>query len=249
MNWRVVFVAATVALTGCAQSPQAPAPTQGPRFVPAPDYPTTVPGLVTVAPMRHPSDVAVIAPDVEHVIWAKAAIDASAVAGKPRPTPARSVPVAQAVCADGDGDGVCDARDRCPDTPRDERVDAAGCTCEMTAVLQFEFDSDELLPEDRLILDRIAQRMKAVELIAGEAIGHTDSVGEPDYNLDLSRRRAQSAVNYLAAQGVTESRITVRGKGESEPVADNATAEGRALNRRVVLRRLDCAAATPATAK
>jgi outer membrane protein OmpA-like peptidoglycan-associated protein len=54
-------------------------------------------------------------------------------------------------------------------------------------------------------------------------------------------------VNYLAAQGVTESRITVRGMGEREPVADNGTAEGRALNRRVVLRRLDCASARPAT--
>jgi OOP family OmpA-OmpF porin len=119
----------------------------------------------------------------------------------------------------------------------------------MTAVLQFEFDSDELLAQDRLTLDRIAKRMQAVELIAGEAIGHTDSVGEADYNLDLSRRRAQSAVNYLAAQGVTESRITVRGMGESAPVADNATAEGRALNRRVVLRRLDCTSPLQKTAK
>ncbi len=90
---------------------------------------------------------------------------------------------------------------------------------------------------------------RSAALIAGEAIGHTDSIGTEDYNLDLSRRRAESAVNYLAAQGVTESRITVRGMGESEPVADNATAEGRALNRRVVLRRLDCAQARPGGAQ
>ncbi len=249
MNWRHLFVAATVALSGCAQTPQAPPATSGARFVPAPDYPTTVPGLATVAPMRHSSDVAVIAPDVEHVIWGGTTIDASAVAGKQRQAPARSAQVEPARCPDGDGDGVCDDRDRCPDTRRGERVDAAGCTCEMTAVLQFEFDSDELLAQDRLTLDRIAKRMQAVELIAGEAIGHTDSVGEADYNLDLSRRRAQSAVNYLAAQGVTESRITVRGMGESAPVADNATAEGRALNRRVVLRRLDCTSPLQKTAK
>ena len=247
--WRKVFVyAAGLALTGCAQTPEAPAP-RGPAFVAAPDYPTTVPGVVTVAPLRHVSDVAVIAPDVEHVIWGRSNIDASEVGAKVRPVAPRSAQVAPAPCPDGDADGVCDDRDRCPDTPRGETVDGVGCTCEMTAVLQFEFDSDELLPEDRLVLDRVATRMKAVELIAGEASGHTDSIGTEEYNLDLSRRRAQSAVNYLAAQGVTESRITVRGMGESEPVEDNATAEGRALNRRVVLRRLDCAQARPAGAQ
>ena len=249
MRWRDVMVCVgAVALSGCSQTPEVPGP-RAPTFVEAPDYPTTVPGVVTVAPVRHASDVAVIAPDVEHVIWGRSTIDASAVGAKVRPAAQRSAPVAPTPCPDGDGDGVCDDRDRCPDTPRGEKVDGMGCTCEMTAVLQFEFDSDELLPEDRLVLDRVATRMKAVELIAGEAIGHTDSIGTEEYNLDLSRRRAQSAVNYLAAQGVTESRITVRGMGESEPVADNATAEGRALNRRVVLRRLDCAQARPAGAQ
>ena len=204
------------------------------RLVDSPDYPTTDPGLVTVAPLRHASDVAVIAPDVEHVIWGRMALDASQVSATPRAAAAPSR------CPDRDGDGVCDELDRCPDTLRGERVDRFGCTCELTAVLQFEFDSDELLPADRATLDRVAARMKTVELIAGEAVGHTDSIGTEAYNLDLSRRRAQSAVNYLAQQGVTEARITVRGLGESAPVADNATAEGRALNRRVVLRRLDC---------
>jgi OmpA-OmpF porin, OOP family len=228
-----MIAAVSAGLAGCAQAPVAPAPAPMP-FAAAPDYPTTDAGLVTVAPLRHASDVAVIAPDVEHVIWGRSTLEAAQV------TSAVRAPTPPARCADRDGDGVCDDRDRCPDTPRGERVDRLGCTCEMTAVLQFEFDSDELLVADRLVLDRIALRMKEVELIAGEAIGHTDSIGSADYNLDLSKRRALSAVNYLAQQGVTEARIAVRGLGESAPVADNATAEGRALNRRVVLRRLDC---------
>jgi outer membrane protein OmpA-like peptidoglycan-associated protein len=218
-------------MAGCAPTPTARAPH---LIADAPDYPTTVPGVVTVAPLRHASDVAVIAPDVEHVIWGRSTLQAaevSATARAPQP-PAR--------CTDRDDDGVCDDRDRCPQTPRGERVDRAGCTCELTVVLQFEFDSDELRPADRAVLDEIAARMRAVELIAGEAIGHTDSIGTEAYNLALSQRRAQSAVSYLAHQGVTEARVTVRGLGERRPVADNATAEGRALNRRVVLRRLDC---------
>lgn len=230
-----MIAAVGAGLAGCAQAPVAPAPAPM-QFAAAPDYPTTDAGLVTVAPLRHASDVAVIAPDVEHVIWGRSTLEAAQVSSAVRTT----TPTPPARCADRDGDGVCDDRDRCPETPRGDRVDRLGCTCEMTAVLQFEFDSDALLPADRLVLDRIALRMKEVELIAGEAIGHTDSVGSAAYNLDLSKRRAQSAVNYLAQQGVTEARIAVRGLGERAPVADNATAEGRALNRRVVLRRLDC---------
>jgi outer membrane protein OmpA-like peptidoglycan-associated protein len=63
--------------------------------------------------------------------------------------------------------------------------------------------------------------------------GHTDNTGTDEYNLDLSRLRSQSVANYLADQGVNPARFTIMGYGESQPIADNATEEGRALNRRV----------------
>jgi outer membrane protein OmpA-like peptidoglycan-associated protein len=63
--------------------------------------------------------------------------------------------------------------------------------------------------------------------------GHTDSTGSEEYNLDLSRKRAQSVSNFLAVQAVSPTRFTIMGYGESQPIAENATAEGRALNRRV----------------
>jgi OOP family OmpA-OmpF porin len=66
-----------------------------------------------------------------------------------------------------------------------------------------------------------------------EIVGHTDSTGPEAYNLGLSERRAQAAANYLEGKGVSMSRITVKGMGESAPVASNATREGRAMNRRV----------------
>jgi OOP family OmpA-OmpF porin len=69
-----------------------------------------------------------------------------------------------------------------------------------------------------------------------EVAGHTDSVGTDSYNQGLSERRAQAVVNYLVAKGINASRFKARGYGESEPVADNATDEGRAENRRVELR-------------
>jgi len=229
-HWAVALL---VSLGGCAQTPEAPAPSAP---APGPDYPTTVPGLVTVAPVRHDSDVALIAPDIEHVIWASTSIEAAVVSAPPKaapPPPAR--------CPDRDGDGVCDDRDRCADSVRGERVDRFGCSCEVTVVLQFEFDSATLTSEDKATLDRVALRLKELDFVAAEAVGHTDSIGTEQYNLDLSRRRAQSAVDYLAARSVTAERVQVVGRGESEPVADNATAEGRAKNRRVVLRRVDCA--------
>jgi outer membrane protein OmpA-like peptidoglycan-associated protein len=63
--------------------------------------------------------------------------------------------------------------------------------------------------------------------------GHTDSTGSEEHNLDLSRLRAQSVSNELAANGVNPSRFTIMGYGESQPIADNSTTEGRAQNRRV----------------
>jgi len=63
--------------------------------------------------------------------------------------------------------------------------------------------------------------------------GHTDSTGSEEHNLELSRRRAQSVSNYLAIQGVNPTRFSIMGYGETQPIADNATSEGRSLNRRV----------------
>ena len=66
--------------------------------------------------------------------------------------------------------------------------------------------------------------------------GHTDSDGSAEYNEGLSARRAQTVHDYLASKGVDVSRMSVRGYGESQPIADNSTAAGKAQNRRVVLR-------------
>ena len=65
--------------------------------------------------------------------------------------------------------------------------------------------------------------------------GHTDSVGSEDNNLSLSQRRATSVMSYLTIQGVTPSRLSASGKGESMPVAGNESASGRQMNRRVEL--------------
>ena len=69
--------------------------------------------------------------------------------------------------------------------------------------------------------------------------GHTDGIGTEAANGDLSERRAKTVRDYLASKGVASSRLTAQGLGETQPVADNTTAEGRAQNRRVVLRRTD----------
>ncbi|MNH40347.1 Outer membrane porin F precursor [compost metagenome] len=66
-------------------------------------------------------------------------------------------------------------------------------------------------------------------------VGHTDSVGSDAYNQALSERRASSVAEYLLSQGVAPNKITSEGKGESQPIADNETEEGRAKNRRVEL--------------
>ncbi len=142
--------------------------------------------------------------------------------------------------ADADGDGVVDGGDQCPDTPRGDRVGPYGCSCDVTRQVEFSTDSAALTDTDKATLDELADSLLRLKFVAGTVDGHTDSDGEADYNLALSERRAQAVADYLQAKGVGQGRLAVKGFGETMPVGDNATAEGRAQNRRVVLRRTDC---------
>lgn len=97
----------------------------------------------------------------------------------------------------------------------------------------FDFDKSTIKPEGRQILNQVAEQVSAIELETLIATGHTDSTGPDAYNQKLSERRANSVKEYLVSRGVPADRIYTEGKGESEPVATNATREGRAQNRRV----------------
>lgn len=95
----------------------------------------------------------------------------------------------------------------------------------------FAFDKSEIA--NTASIDPVVEMLKKGPELRVQVIGHTDSVGADAYNQGLSERRAQAVARYLERNGITNNRITVSGKGESEPVADNSTNEGRAQNRRV----------------
>ncbi len=99
----------------------------------------------------------------------------------------------------------------------------------------FNTNSDVLLPSATETLDKVVELMQEYELPLVEISGHTDADGDEDFNQNLSQLRAEAVVAYLVEQGLDEGRLTARGAGESEPIADNDTAEGRAQNRRVEL--------------
>jgi OmpA-OmpF porin, OOP family len=128
----------------------------------------------------------------------------------------------------------------CPDTPPGTKVGPMGCPCEMTVQLQFKSDSAELAPEDQARLDQVAESLKRLHWISGIVEGYTDATQQAEANQKLSEQRATTVRDYLLSKGVGDNRMKVVGYGESKPIADNSTQEGRALNRRVVLRRMDC---------
>ncbi len=139
---------------------------------------------------------------------------------------------------DDDNDGVVNRLDECPGTPEGTPVDKRGCAIEGDYVLKgvnFESNSDRLLGSANAVLNDVSDTLLKYEEIKFEVAGHTDSDGAADYNLGLSTRRAQTVFDYLAGKGVAENRMTVQGYGESQPIADNTSAAGKAQNRRVVL--------------
>ena len=109
----------------------------------------------------------------------------------------------------------------------------AGAKVTLNADALFDFDKSTLKPAAVASLNSLAGKVKSLTLEVIVAVGHTDSVGTDAYNQKLSIRRAESVKKYLVSQGIEAKRIYVEGKGESQPVADNKTAEGRAKNRRV----------------
>ena len=155
---------------------------------------------------------------------------------EPPPPPPVGVPP---VDGDDDGDGVPNSRDKCPGTRAGAKVDANGCEIIESLTIdleveEFAFDSAKLTPAMEAALADVASRVtasKGDETL--DIIGHTDSTGPEAYNQGLSERRAQAVADFLAGQGVDASRMNVSGMGETSPIADNSTRDGRARNRRV----------------
>ena len=99
----------------------------------------------------------------------------------------------------------------------------------------YETDSYELLPESRAELNKLYEFMKESGDAKVEISGHTDNTGTPEYNKELSEKRAASVVNYLIERGISPDRLVSAGYGEERPVADNNTESGKARNRRTEL--------------
>lgn len=99
--------------------------------------------------------------------------------------------------------------------------------------VQFEFDSSKLTSDAKVVLQEVIEAMKKHPNVRLEIQGHTDNVGDPSYNITLSQERAQAVKDHMVENGISATRLTTNGFGENKPIASNATAEGRALNRRI----------------
>lgn len=100
----------------------------------------------------------------------------------------------------------------------------------------FDFAKATLKPESNKTLNDLYEVMKAKETMVIELSGHTDNVGKPDANLILSENRAKSVKDYLVKKGIAASRISTKGYGDTMPVADNTSDEGRKQNRRTMVK-------------
>ncbi|QRV23792.1 OmpA family protein [Marinomonas foliarum] len=147
----------------------------------------------------------------------------------------------QARLADSDKDGVIDARDLCPDTPEGVAVDNYGCPYESTKLLSIElnvlFDSGkaEIKPRFYSELKELAKFLQDNPNSNVVIEGHTDSKGSAELNRVLSQRRATAIADVLVDSfRIKADRVKGIGYGATRPIADNETATGRQLNRRVV---------------
>jgi OOP family OmpA-OmpF porin len=149
---------------------------------------------------------ATAAPGCDGAIAAPAPAPAAPVAAKAAPAPAAAAPAAAA---------------------------AAASKVTYAADAFFDFGKSVLKPEGKAKLDDLVSKVKSISLEVVIAVGHTDAVGSDTYNQKLSVARSEAVKAYLVSKGIDKNRIYTEGKGETSPVADNKTKEGRAKNRRV----------------
>ena len=141
---------------------------------------------------------------------------------------------------DSDSDGISDERDQCPDTLAGARVDANGCMIVNQTItfnnINFELNAARISAGSRQPLDTLVQALHSQTNFNVEIAGHSDNTGSAAYNQTLSDQRAHAVRQYLIQQGIDGARLSAHGYGESQPVADNSSASGRAMNRRVEFR-------------
>ncbi|MBM4321586.1 MAG: OmpA family protein, partial [Deltaproteobacteria bacterium] len=153
-------------------------------------------------------------------------------------------------CGDRDGDGVLDDEDACPAVPG--TAERKGCPAEVVVIreekreiqiyeeVRFQTRQAVIQPESFGLLDKVAGVLKAHPFVLKVQVeGHTDSQGDAERNRKLSQARAEAVVQRLVDAGVAPARLVARGFGDSAPLADNATVEGRAHNRRVAFKILE----------
>ena len=145
---------------------------------------------------------------------------------------------------DNDMDGIVDNEDNCPNNPETVNgyKDQDGCPDEKPKEIKqalilkgvnFKTASAELLEESYYVLEKVFNSLEAYPHVRAEIAGHTDNQGSDSYNMALSYDRAKSVMNYLIMRGVSQDRLEARGYGETRPIADNNSSEGRYQNRRV----------------
>lgn len=153
---------------------------------------------------------------------------------------------------DSDGDGVSDKFDKCPGTPAGTAVDGSGCPIKFPeqptqtinnatnsayySPIQFEFDSSVLKTSSYSTLDKLAKELRDNKSSV-KLDGYASAEGNEAYNVNLSKDRANAVKQYLVNAGVSASSVSANGYGEANPVASNATEEGRVQNRRVEIKK------------
>jgi len=152
----------------------------------------------------------------------------------PKPQPKPVVPAVK----DSDTDGVVDRIDRCANTAPGTPVDTFGCELFVGVVegITFEPASAQLTPQAFNVLNNVVTQLSRFPNIKISIGAHTDSQGDDNYNLQLSRQRAIAVARFLVQKGISQSRLRAKAFGETKPIADNNTRAGRKTNRRVELR-------------